>query len=69
MANYNSQTELTIAQNLTSPRLVSTKITSSTQKILYSPIWAFSSLGLLIVIISLIIHAKWSHKKLFDMKR
>lgn len=63
MPYYYDQTELMIAQDSSSPKLIASTI-SSTQKIFSSPIWAFGSLGLLIALISIITYGKWKYNKL-----
>ena len=63
MPNYYHQSEWIIAQDSSSPKLYSSEITL-TQKIFSSPIWSFSSLSLLIAVVSLIIYGRWKYNKL-----
>lgn len=62
MPNDYNQANSIVARDVPD-RIVPSEILS-TQKILHSPIWAFSSLSLLIALISLVIYGRWKHNKL-----
>lgn len=63
MPNYYNQTELIIAQKNSSTELVTSQ-TNLTQKILRSPIWAGTTLSLLIILIGIVAYGRWRYKKL-----
>ena len=63
MPNYYYQNKLIIAQN-SSPSKVATSESNLTQRILNSPVWAGTTLGLVIVVIGMIAYGRWKYKKL-----